>query len=65
MPKCINHPDRETNYVCYKYNIAMCSECLACRDPELYCKFRDSCPIWFIYKENQKDQGRQKEAFFG
>lgn len=32
MPRCINHPDRETNYVCMEHNIAMCEECLECRD---------------------------------
>lgn len=51
MGKCINHPDRETNYVCMKHGIYMCEECLKCRDPELYCKFRPSCPIWFMSKQ--------------
>jgi hypothetical protein len=25
-----------------------------CRDPEIYCKFRTSCPIHFMEKENKK-----------
>jgi hypothetical protein len=33
-----------------KHNIYMCEECLDCRDPEIYCKFRSSCPIHFLTK---------------
>jgi hypothetical protein len=50
MGKCINHPDRETPYICMKHQIYLCEACLACRDPKIYCKFRPSCPIWFIGK---------------
>ncbi|MDY6831372.1 MAG: ASKHA domain-containing protein [Thermodesulfobacteriota bacterium] len=52
MGKCVNHPDRETNYVCLKHGTYMCEECLKCRDPDLYCKFRSSCPIWFMTKHS-------------
>lgn len=51
MGKCINHPDRETGYICMKHNIYLCEECLECRDPDIYCKFRPSCPIYFITKK--------------
>lgn len=51
MGKCINHPDRETNYICMKHNIYLCEECLECPDPDIYCKFRSSCPIYFITKK--------------
>ena len=61
MGKCINHPDRETNYLCMKHNVYLCDECLTCQDPELYCKFRSSCPIWFIYKERKKREREQEE----
>ena len=64
MGKCINHPDRETNYICMKHNIYLCEECLECRDPDIYCKFRPSCPIYFITKkgfESPKDVPAQKE----
>ncbi|MCK5350057.1 MAG: 2Fe-2S iron-sulfur cluster binding domain-containing protein, partial [Desulfobacula sp.] len=64
MGKCINHPDRETNYICMKHNIYLCEECLECRDPDIYCKFRPSCPIYFITKkgfESSKDVPAQKE----
>ena len=55
MGKCINHEDRETSYVCMKHNIYMCEECLQCRDPELYCKYRSSCPIHFMNKKGTED----------
>jgi len=53
MGKCINHPDRETSFLCSKHGIYMCEECLACRDPDLYCKFRSSCPVWFMTKKKK------------
>jgi len=53
MGTCINHPERETSYLCMKQNIYLCDECLQCRDPELYCKFRESCPIWFMTKKKE------------
>ncbi len=65
MGKCVNHPDRDTSYICSKHNVYMCEECLRCRDPEIYCKFRPSCPIWFIHKEQMVKERRlqeQKEA---
>lgn len=36
----------------------MCDECLECRDPDIYCKFRSSCPVWFMTK---KKKGLDKE----
>ncbi len=51
MGICINHPDVETSYYCSKHGSYMCEECLKCKDPELYCKFRESCPIWFMTKK--------------
>ena len=51
MGKCINHPDIETPYKCMKHNIYQCESCLECRDPDLYCKFRTSCPIHFMSKK--------------
>jgi len=50
MEHCVNHPDRQTSYMCMKHNIYMCEECMRCCDPELYCKFRTSCPIHFLTK---------------
>ncbi len=51
MKKCVNHSDRETSYLCLKYNVPLCEECLGCSDSELYCKFRSSCIIWFMTKK--------------
>jgi len=57
MGYCMNHPDRETQYLCMKDNIYFCEECLRCRNPEIYCKFRPACPIWFIVKKGFKSWG--------
>jgi uncharacterized 2Fe-2S/4Fe-4S cluster protein (DUF4445 family) len=62
MGKCINHPDRETNYICMKHNIYLCQECLECRDPDIYCKFRSSCPIYFITKKGFDSPKRANET---
>lgn len=51
MGYCINHPEIETSYLCMKHNIYLCEQCLECRDPDIYCKFRPSCPIHFITKK--------------
>lgn len=61
MGTCINHPERETAYICMKHQIYLCEACLTCRDPELYCKFRPSCPIWFIHKEERRRKKRAAE----
>jgi len=54
MGKCTNHPDRETEFICMKYNVYMCEECLKCRDPKTYCKFRTSCPVWNMQQLSHK-----------
>ena len=61
MGKCVNHPDRETNYHCSKHGIYLCEECLRCLDPELYCKFRSSCPLWFLHKEKVRKERQRQE----
>jgi hypothetical protein len=45
---CTNHPDRETAYACLKHDVYLCEECLKCRDPDIYCKYRPSCAIHFL-----------------
>lgn len=52
MGRCVNHPDIETSYLCMKHGLYLCDRCLVCRDPDLYCKFRSSCPIHFVSKKN-------------
>jgi uncharacterized 2Fe-2S/4Fe-4S cluster protein (DUF4445 family) len=54
MGQCTRHPERETRYQCLKHGVWMCEECLACRDPQLYCKHRSACPIWFIEKRRKR-----------
>ena len=33
-----------------KHQVYMCPDCAHCKDPDLYCKFRPSCPIAFMEK---------------
>lgn len=54
MGTCTNHPDRETSYMCSKHGVYLCEECMTCRDPDIYCKFRSACPIWYEYKEKKR-----------
>lgn len=51
MGACINHPETEAVYQCQKYQLRYCRECITCRDPKLYCKFRSACLIWFALKK--------------
>ncbi len=53
MGKCVNHPDKETSYLCMKHQIFLCENCLSCRDPKLFCKFRSACPVWFMDKRQK------------
>ncbi len=62
MGKCARHPERETRFQCLKHGTWMCEECLSCRDPELYCKNRSACPIWFIEKRRKRLQKEEQAA---
>ena len=53
MGTCINHPDRDTPYICMKHQLYLCEDCLKCRDPKIYCKHRSACPIWFMGKRKK------------
>ncbi len=55
MGRCLNHPETETSYHCMKHDIYLCEDCLACRDPKLYCKFRSACPIHFMSEKGFKE----------
>ena len=55
MKTCEKHSDRRADYICMKYETAMCEQCLKCKDPELYCKHRQSCAIWFLTKKKFKE----------
>ncbi|WP_080801664.1 hypothetical protein [Desulfamplus magnetovallimortis] len=66
MGKCRNHPDRETPYQCMKHNYFLCNECLQCSDPDIYCKFRSSCPIHFSSKKGfDKEEEKEKTEING
>jgi uncharacterized 2Fe-2S/4Fe-4S cluster protein (DUF4445 family) len=62
MGKCTRHPENETSFQCLKHGVWLCDECLKCRDPELYCKHRSACPIWFIEKRQRRIQKEQAAA---
>ncbi len=62
MATCVNHPDRETRFMCMKHGTHLCEECLVCRDPNIYCKFRTSCPIWFMRKRKQSWEKEDRRA---
>ena len=53
MGKCKNHPRSETAYFCFKHKYYLCEHCLKCSDPAVYCKFRSSCMISFMQKEQK------------
>ena len=62
MGKCTCHPEIETRFQCLKHGVWLCDECFRCRDPELYCKHRSACPIWFIEKRQRRLQKEQAAA---
>ena len=62
MGHCINHPDRETQYLCMKHQLYLCEECLQCKDPKIYCKHRSACPIWFMSKRKANWDAADKAA---
>jgi uncharacterized 2Fe-2S/4Fe-4S cluster protein (DUF4445 family) len=41
-----------------KHDIYLCDDCLECRDPDIYCKFRSACPIHFMSKKGFKETGK-------
>jgi dTDP-4-dehydrorhamnose 3,5-epimerase-like enzyme len=61
MGKCVNHPDTETSYMCSKHGTYQCEECLECRDPDIYCKFRSACPIWYEHKRKARKARQTSE----
>jgi hypothetical protein len=54
MACCETFQDGMQHYNCEKHHIQMCDTCLKCKDPDLYCKFRPSCMIYFLEKERKK-----------
>ena len=62
MGKCTCHPEKDTRFQCLKHGVWLCDECLSCRDPELYCKHRSACPIWFIEKRRRRQEKEEQAA---
>lgn len=54
MTCCEHYNGDDIQYECMKYQTKMCPDCAACKDPELYCKFRPSCMIYFMEKESAR-----------
>jgi hypothetical protein len=50
-----NHPEKETDYLCMKHQNYVVERSLHCRDPQSYCKFRTSCPMYFLSKESNAE----------
>lgn len=65
MGQCACHPEIETSFLCMKHNKYLCEECLKCQDPALYCKFRSSCPVWFMEKRQKRREAEEKSASAG
>ena len=61
MGTCVHHPDRETSFMCSKHGVYMCEECLECHDPDIYCKYRSACPIWYEHKRRAREERRKAE----
>ncbi len=62
MGRCPRHPEREARFQCLKHGLWMCEECLACSDPELYCKHRSACPIWYLEKRRHRMKQEEESA---
>lgn len=60
-----HHPEKEGSVMeleCLKFNEKMPSEGAHCRHLEGYCKYRTSCIIYFIEKENKALRTSQEGA---
>lgn len=62
MGTCTRHPEKEARCQCLKHNVWLCDDCLRCRDPELYCKNRSACLIWFIEKRRKRLRRAEQAA---
>ena len=45
---------QEQDFCCMKYNSSVPGDAVRCCDPTTYCKFRPSCLISFMEKEQKK-----------
>ncbi|RJQ84933.1 MAG: hypothetical protein C4519_04020 [Desulfobacteraceae bacterium] len=49
----------DIGYECIKHQIRLDAGWAKCMDPELYCKFRPSCMIHFLEKENARARAKR------
>jgi hypothetical protein len=60
---CSEHPDRMAAAVCQRYGVGLCLECLeenpVCPDPEMFCRYRERCLVYFGFKEKQRETRKQ------
>ena len=54
MARCTCPEDAEKPYTCMKHEVDVCAECLACQDPNGYCKHRTACPIHFLERHPEE-----------
>jgi hypothetical protein len=62
--RCRFHPEQEALIWCEKYEYGYCRSCAeqsACTDPDLYCKFRTQCLLWYAHGKIRKHQ-RERDA---
>jgi len=64
--KCKNHPERDALAVCQKFNVGYCEECCDssdidkdqplcyCTSPDVHCKFRPQCIVFYKHKERER-----------
>lgn len=52
---------RAMKVICEKYKEEMDSGQAVCKHPTEYCKFRSSCLIHFIEKENKSEVGKNQK----
>lgn len=56
MPCCDRQDENAVLYECMKHQVKVCAACARCSDPGLYCKFRPSCMIHFMEKEQAREK---------
>ncbi|MBU0992520.1 MAG: hypothetical protein KJ737_08515 [Proteobacteria bacterium] len=62
MEGCKDRSGNGPGMMCMKHQVYMCEKDMACRDPHIHCKFRSSCPIWFLTKRGGRDIDKSSEA---
>jgi len=57
--QCPLHPEKKIIARCEKFGKSYCKKCLEqglahCPSPEMHCKFRASCLVWFLTHSKEK-----------